>query len=59
MNGWIEKWMGQQWDGWIEASVFTAIFQKQDQLVAYRLVTGEAPGSNPGKGENFSVKINN
>ena len=23
-----------------------------------RLGTGEVPGSNPGKGENFSVKIN-
>ena len=29
------------------------------QLVAYRLGTGEVPGSNPGKGENFSVKISN
>ena len=29
------------------------------QLVAYRLGTGEVPGSNPGKGENFSVKIGN
>ena len=29
------------------------------QLVAYRHGTGEVPGSNPGKGENFSVKINN
>ena len=29
------------------------------QLVAYRLCTGEVPGSNPGKGENFSVKIGN
>ena len=27
------------------------------QLVAYRLGTGEVHGSNPGKGENFSVKI--
>ena len=27
------------------------------QLVAYRLGTGEVPGSNPGKGENLSVKI--
>ena len=26
------------------------------QLVAYRLGTGKVPGSNPGKGENFSVK---
>ena len=29
------------------------------QLVAYRLGTGDVPGWNPGKGENFSVKINN
>ena len=29
------------------------------QLVAHRLGTGEVPGSNPGKGENFSVKISN
>ena len=29
------------------------------QLVAYRLGTREVPGSNPGKGENFSVKISN
>ena len=29
------------------------------QLEAYRLGTGEVPGSNPGKGENFSVKISN
>ena len=29
------------------------------QLVAYRLGTGKVPGSNPSKGENFSVKISN
>ena len=29
------------------------------QLVAYRLGTVEVPGSNPSKGENFSVKISN
>ena len=29
------------------------------QLVAYRLGTGEVPGSHPDKGENFSVKISN
>ena len=29
------------------------------QLVVYRLVTGEVPGSNPDKGENFSMKISN
>ena len=29
------------------------------QLVAYQLGTREVLGSNPGKGENFSVKISN
>ena len=29
------------------------------QLVAYRLGIGEVLGSNPGKGENFSMKISN
>ena len=29
------------------------------QLVAYWLGSGEVPGSNPGKAENFSVKISN
>ena len=28
-------------------------------MVAYRLGTGEVPGSKPSKGENFSVKILN
>ena len=28
-------------------------------LVAYPLGTGEVPDSNPGKGENFSMKISN
>ena len=36
---------------WIQARIA--------QLVAYRLGTGEVPGSNPGKGDNFSVKISN
>ena len=27
------------------------------QLVAYQLGTGEVPGSKPGKGKNFSMKI--
>ena len=36
--------------------VTTGVFQARiAQLVAYRLGTGEAPGSNPGKGEKFSV----
>ena len=29
------------------------------QLIAYRLGTWVVPGSNPGEGENFSMKINN
>ena len=29
------------------------------QLVPYRLGTGEVPGSNPSKGDNFSMKISN
>ena len=29
------------------------------QLAAYRLSTGEVPGSNPDKDENFPVKISN
>ena len=29
------------------------------QIVAYRLGTGEISSLNPGKGENFSVKISN
>ena len=37
--------------------VKTNLFQARiAQLVAYRLGTGEVSGSNPGKGENFSVK---
>ena len=30
---------------------------RKAQLVAYWLGTREVPGSNPGKGQNFSVKI--
>ena len=37
----------------------TLIQARIAQLVAYWLVTGEVPGSNPGDGENFSVKISN
>ena len=36
-----------------------AIQARIAQLVAYQLGTGEVPGSNPGNGENFSVKISN
>ena len=32
---------------------------RRAHFVAYRLGTGEVPGSNPGKGEHFSVKISN
>ena len=38
---------------------FNNIQARKAQLVAYRLGTGEVPGSNPGTGENFSVKISN
>ena len=41
------------------SKLFIAIQARIAQLVAYRLGTGEVPGSNPGKGENFSVKISN
>ena len=40
-------------------NTFFAIQARMAQLVAYRLGTGEVPGSNPGKGENFSMKISN
>ena len=36
---------------WIQA--------RKAQLVAYQLGTRKVPGSNPGKGDNFSVKISN
>ena len=39
--------------------VSTNIQARIAQLVAYRLGTGEVLGSNPGKGENFSMKISN
>ena len=39
--------------------VNTEIQARIAQLVADRLCTGEVPGSNPGKSENFSVKISN
>ena len=38
---------------------FKGIQARKAQLVAYRLGTGEVKGSNPGKGENFSMKISN
>ena len=37
--------------------VLSCIQARIAQLEAYRLGTGVVPGSNPGKGENFSVKI--
>ena len=36
-----------------------AIQARIAQLVAYWLGTGKVPGSNPGKGENFSLKLSN
>ena len=38
---------------------FRKIQDRIAELVAYRLGTGEVLGSNPGKGDNFSVKISN
>ena len=42
-----------------KTNVFTEIQARIAQLVAYQLGTGEVPGSNPGKVENFQVKISN
>ena len=38
---------------------FLLIQARIAQLVAFRLGTGEVPGSNPGKGKNLSMKISN
>ena len=38
--------------------MFTTLIARIAQLVANWLGTGEVPGSNPGKGKNFSMKIN-
>ena len=38
---------------------YTGIQARIAPLVAYWLGAGEVPGSNPGKGENFSGKISN
>ena len=49
-------------DNWLHRNQVTlkhAIQARIAQLVVYRLGTGEVPGSNPGKGENFAVKISN
>ena len=40
-------------------TLFYFIQARIAQFVAIRLGTGEVPGSNPGKGENFSVRISN
>ena len=37
----------------------TLIQSRIAQLIAYQIVTGEVLGSNPGKSENFSMKISN
>ena len=42
-----------------ESNLILIIQARIAQLVAYWLGTGEVPGSNLGKGENFSVKISN
>ena len=36
---------------------FNVIQAKKAQLLSYQLGTKEVPGSNSGKGENFSMKI--
>ena len=43
----------------VSIDLFWFIQARIAQLVALRLDTGEVPGSNPGKGQNFSVKRNN
>ena len=40
-----------------KSSIDSKIQARIAHLVAHRLGTGEVPGSNPGKGENFSMKI--
>ena len=44
------------YDNILEMKKIVVIHARIAQLVAYRLCTGVVPGSNPDKGENFSVK---
>ena len=44
---------------YLKRKIGTLIQARIAQLVAYRLGIGEVLGSNPGKGENYSVKIIN
>ena len=46
-------------NGLLKQDLLTSIYARIAQLVVYRLGTGQVPGSNPGKGKNFSVKISN
>ena len=46
-----------QWDEITQSTFSGTIQAKMAQLVAYRPGTAEVPGSKPGKGKNFSVKI--
>ena len=48
-----------KWSDKPKLSFYEAIQARIAQLVAYQLGTGEVPGSNPGKGENYSLKISN
>ena len=48
-----------KWSDEPKLSFSEAIQARIAQLVAYQLGTGEVPGSNPGKGENYSLKISN
>ena len=43
----------------IDLTIAIPIQARIAQLVACWLGTGEVPGSNPGNGENFPVKISN
>ena len=43
----------------IDSTIAIPIQARLAQLVAYWFGTREVPGSNPGKGDNFSVKISN
>ena len=59
----IDSFSSQEWIYLLKTGlnmIYLQIIQARiAQLVAYQPGTGEVPGSNPGKGENFSVKISN
>ena len=57
LTNWKEIIIFQQKNLCIKNQFSVEIQAKIAQLVAYRLGNGEVLGSNPGKGENFSVKF--